>query len=204
MQSLPISIFPIESSPYGLTYGEWSARWWQWLLSIPRSKSPAFDRSGDNANVNQSDPNVFFLCQTIDSIKEDRTTQDRAIAMRAGISVFMPIINWVSVLHVDGQTDDELVSVAKKRMDVVSELKAVINGVTIKEGLERYRVRSPFFDVVVPEDNIFGLYPGLRHFVSEGYWIFIKSLEKDTKLSTFGSCSFGINKFGINYNITLL
>jgi len=204
MKSLPISVFPIESSPYGLTYSEWSARWWQWLLSVPRSRSPAFDRSGDNANVNQFDPNVFFLCQTIDSIKEDRTTQDRAITMRAGRSVFMPIINWVSVLHVDGQTDEELVSVAKKRMDVVSELQVVIDGVTIKEGLEQYRVGSPSFDVVVPEDNIFGLSPGLRHFVSQGYWIFLKPLEKNTKLSTFGSCSSGINKFGINYDITLL
>lgn len=64
--------------------------------------------------MNQFDPNVLFLCQTIDSIKEDRTTQDRAITMRTGRSVFMPIINWVSVLHVDGQTDEELVSVAKK------------------------------------------------------------------------------------------
>lgn len=50
-------------------------------------------------------------------------------------------------------------------MDVVTELKVDIDGVTRKEGLERYRVRSPFFDVVVPEDNIFELSPGLRHFV---------------------------------------
>jgi hypothetical protein len=204
MQSLSISIFPIESSPYGLTYGEWSARWWQWLLSVPRSKSPAFDSSGDNANVNQFDPNVLFLCQTIYSVKKARTTQDRAVTMRAGRSVFMPIINWLSVFHVDGKTDEELVSVAKKRMDVVSELEVVINGVTIKEGLERYRVRSPFFDLVVPEDNIFELSAGFRHFVSEGYWIFLKPLEKDTKLTTFGSCSSGINKFGIDYNITLI
>jgi hypothetical protein len=204
MRSLPISVFPIESKPYGLTYGEWSARWWQWLLSVPRLKSPAFDSNGDNANVNQYDPNVFFLCQTIDRIKEGRTTQNRTITLKTGRSIFIPLINWISVLHVDGQTDEELVSVAKKRMDVISELEVTIDGITIKEGLERYRVRSPFFDIVVPEDNIFELSSGFRHFVSDGYWIFLKPLEKDTKLTTFGSCSSGINKFGINYDITLI
>jgi hypothetical protein len=40
--------------------------------------------------------------------------------------------------------------------------------------------------------------------VSDGYWIFLKPLEKDTKLATFGSCSSGENKFGINYEITLV
>ena len=41
MKSLPISIFPIESKPYGLSYGDWSVRWWKWLLSIPKSDNPS-------------------------------------------------------------------------------------------------------------------------------------------------------------------
>ena len=26
-----IGVFPADSKPYGLTYGEWSAGFWQWL-----------------------------------------------------------------------------------------------------------------------------------------------------------------------------
>ena len=33
-------IFPINSKPFGLTYGEWAARWWQWALSIPLFGQP--------------------------------------------------------------------------------------------------------------------------------------------------------------------
>jgi hypothetical protein len=196
-----VSLFPIDTRPYGLTYGEWSARWWQWLLSIPRSSSPAFDATGYNANVNQDDSNVFFLCQTVDSIQEGGAVQHRTIFMRARRSVFMPIINWVSILDVDGQTDEELSSVAKKRMDVVSELDVKINGISIKQGLNRYRAISPFFTMMLPEDNIFNLSPGFRGFVADGYWIFLKPTEKDIKLTTYGSCSSGLNKFGINYHI---
>jgi hypothetical protein len=204
MPSHSISVFPIESRPYGLTYGEWSARWWQWLLSIQRSKSPVFDSEGYNANENQRDPNVFFLCQTIDSIKAAKPTQNRRITVKAGRSILIPIINWISVLYIDGQTDEELVSVAKKRMDVVSALEITIDGVTVNEGLERYRARSPFFDMMISEDNIFELPPGAGHFVSDGYWIFLEPLQKNTRLSTFGSCSSGLNRFGINYDITLI
>ena len=55
------------------------------------------------------------------------------IFMGAGKSVFMPIINWISILNVDGQTDEELASVAKKRMDVVSELEVTIDGYPLKK-----------------------------------------------------------------------
>src|SRR5437763_11387933 len=64
-------IHPPCSSPYGLTYGEWSARWWQWLLAIPPNVNPNFDGTSldpDVATVNdcaqgQSGP-VWFLAGT--------------------------------------------------------------------------------------------------------------------------------------------
>ena len=64
MKPVPISIFPVNSKPFGCTFEEWSARWWQWLLSIPKSINPAFDSTGANANINQDNIEVFFLCQT--------------------------------------------------------------------------------------------------------------------------------------------
>ena len=35
--NLPINVFPINSKPYGLTYDEWTAKWWQWGYSIPKN-----------------------------------------------------------------------------------------------------------------------------------------------------------------------
>ena len=29
--------FSANSKPYNLTYGEWTARWWQWGYSIPKA-----------------------------------------------------------------------------------------------------------------------------------------------------------------------
>jgi hypothetical protein len=199
---LSLLVYPIDSTPFGLSYGEWSAKWWKWLLSIPASRNPAFDSSGINAWVNQNQPHVFFLCQTFQNDKATNTEiSNRSVLVRAGISVLIPIINWISIIAVDGNTDEELMSVASKRMNVVSSLEITLNDITIKEGLLRYRAISPFFDVFLPRDNILRLDEGFRRFVADGYWIFLKSLDRETKLSTFGSCSSGLNRFKISYNL---
>ncbi|MGB8035735.1 MAG: hypothetical protein WCF03_18120 [Nitrososphaeraceae archaeon] len=201
MQSLPLPIFPIDSKPCGLTYSEWSTKWWQWLLSIPKSNNPAFDSTGNYANVNQNDPNVFFLCQTIESVA---SVPNRTITLPANRSIFMPIINWISTLHKDGETDREMIAIAKERMDVVANLEVTINGTTIKEGLEKYRARSPFFDIILPEDNIVEVPAGPTRCVSDGYWIFLEPLKKGTKLSSFSSCSSGVTKIRVSYDLNIL
>jgi hypothetical protein len=199
MQSQPIAIFPIVSKPYGYTYGEWSARWWQWLLSIPKSKNPAFDFTGANANINQNYHNVFFLCQTYERAA---SVPNRTVTVPSGRSIFIPIINWVSILHIDGETDQELIDIANKKMDVVANLQIAINRFTIKKGLEEYRARSPIFEIVLPENNIVASPPGLTRAVSDGYWLFLEPLESNTNITSFGSCSSGATKIGVSYNLS--
>jgi hypothetical protein len=201
MDSLSSLILPIDSKPYGLTLGEWSVKWWQWLLSIQKSVNPAFDVTGDNANLNQNYPDVFFLCQTIEGAK---TIPYRKITIAAGQSIFMPIVNWISILHIDGETDQELLASAKQRMDVIAELEITINEVTIREGLEKYRTQSPFFETALPEDNVLGIDQGPTRCVSDGYWIFLRTCENSIRISSFGSCSSGFTKIGVRYNITTI
>jgi hypothetical protein len=44
-------VFPVNSKPYGLSYGEWSARQWQWLFSLPAEGHPLFDTADCSAGV---------------------------------------------------------------------------------------------------------------------------------------------------------
>lgn len=201
LQPLPISVFPIHSKPFGYTYGVWSGRWWQWLLSIPKSSSPAFDPNGANANTGQNDPNVFFLCQTYE--EGVPSVPNRTVNVPEGRSIFLPIINWISILHIDGETDQQLIEIATKRMDAAANLQITLNGLTVEKGLEEYRVQSAFFEIALPDDNILSLPSGLIRAVSDGYWFFFKPLEGNAKLSSFGSCSSGATKLGVNYNLSI-
>ena len=55
-----VGVYPPGSNPLGVTYGEWTAKWWQWLLSIPGPVNPNLDTTGANCAQGQSGP-VWFL-----------------------------------------------------------------------------------------------------------------------------------------------
>lgn len=170
-------------------------------MSIPKSVNPAYDSNGANANANQNDPNVFFLCQTYE--EGVPSVPNRTVIVPAGRSIFLPIINWISILHNDGETDQELIEIATKRMDVARNLQITVNGLTVEEGLKEYRVQSAFFEMTLPDDNILASPSGLIRAVSDGYWLFFKPLEANTRLSSYGSCSSGATKIGVKYNLSI-
>jgi hypothetical protein len=196
--SLPISIVPVGSKPLGLAYGEWTVKWWQWLLSIPKYRSPAYDVDGCNAATRQEYLPVIFLCQTYENTG---ALPNRSIILHKNNLVFMPIINWISLQHHDGETDEELLTVAKRKMDAVANLKFTINGNPILDDLNSFRVTSRFFEVELPEDNIICLSPGIRRAISEGFWLFFEPLSDNLEIATFGSCSSGQTTIGVSYKI---
>ncbi len=194
MSLLPISIYPVQSIPFGLTYSEWTIKWWQWILSFPKSHNPACDNTGAFAAERQEDTNVFFLCQTIETAKQYHGVRS---TLPADKSIFMPIINWISI-QVNNDTDDELLRDAIMHTDEVANMQFTIDDEPV-ENLRDYRVMSPFFNVVFPKDNVFNVSPGSHRCVSDGFWVFFRPLKKIAKVSSYGSCSSGITKISANY-----
>lgn len=194
------SIFPLDSRPYGFTYKEWTVRWWKWLCSIPRQINPAFDSTGEHMFCSQNEANVLFLCQTIEGIINAPLRKGIVYSSRA---IFMPVINWISIMNLDGNTEEELAAIATRRMDVIKELKLKINETLLQDELMRYRIQSPFFYINLPEDNIFGIDSGDKKCISDGYWVFIMPQKQNLKISSFGSCSQGITKIGSKYELLM-
>jgi hypothetical protein len=200
MSSMNANIYDKNSFPFGYSFGQWSVKWWQWLLSIPKSNNPILDLSGENATIGQSDSDVFFLCQSVEKVNQRPT---RNISVRKGTSLFLPVINWVSNFYEDGHSEMELIKTARRKMDIIGDLRFYLNGEMIQD-LKKYRFLSKFFSVDIPKDNIFDLPPGKARLVSDGYWVFTKPLVMDTTISTFGTCSSGLTKIGVNYNIKIV
>jgi hypothetical protein len=182
----------------GLSGVEWSVRWWRWILSISKSHNPTFDRTGKYSGMCQKYKRVFFLCQTFGNfdgkiIRKARIPRDTAL--------FMPIINWISVSGVDGETASELKSIAKRKIDSVADLRLILNGEDIC-GLSQFRYQSPIFGIVLPKNNILELESGFRRCVSDGYWIFLKPMNYMI-LSSYGSCSSGVNRIEVTYELSM-
>ena len=54
-------ITPPQAKPHGLTYGEWSAVWWEWSFSLPLSQNPMFMDGNVDLSLHQPDGPVWFL-----------------------------------------------------------------------------------------------------------------------------------------------
>lgn len=167
-------VLSANSTLDGVTYSEWTARWWQWLVSVPLERNPAADTSGEFCGENQNG-SVWFLPGTFSGSVE------RACDIPAGKAILIALVN-LECNHAeyqDLQTESELRSCARAGQEYVNELFASIDGVQLREpDLRSYRVESPLFPLTFPENNINALPPQTVDAVSDGYWVFLEPLSE--------------------------
>jgi hypothetical protein len=163
------AIFPPDSQPYGLTYGEWTAKWWQWAHSIPTENNPMLDETGEDCAQaqNQTGP-VWFLAGT------GAGSAERTCTIPAGKAILLPIINSVNV-RTAGETNEELLAGVKELQNKVTTVEASFDGTPL-QNLSNYRIQSPFFNETLPNDNVFGVPEGTYLAVADGYWLFLEPL----------------------------
>src|SRR5262245_36800446 len=68
---------------------EVTAKWWEWVYSLPVSKNPLFDETGALADTQQPFKKVFFLVGVISA----SGTAERTITVPVGAALFFPVIN---------------------------------------------------------------------------------------------------------------
>jgi cache domain-containing protein len=178
--SLPIAVFPVNSKPYGLTYGDWTAKWWQWGYSIPKDINPAYDDTGKNCAQKQNGP-VWFLAGTYGH------PVNRKCDIPAGRPILFPILN--SECSFDEfpnlKTLSELRTCAKTIQGQVISLKASVDGIPIPS-LQEYRIQSPLFNFTLPQNNILGLPANVTtQAMADGNWVFLKPLSHGSHKITF-------------------
>jgi hypothetical protein len=192
-----LELFAPNSGPFERTYAEWTARWWQWVLSLAKTENPLVDDTGKNCANNQSGP-VWFLAGTL------KGPAERSCIIPADKAILFPVINVeASVAEGDGTTDEELAARAKFEMDQITDMRAMISGTNVNE-LKQYRIQSPSFNVTLPTDNVLALPAQMTKMISEGYWLFLKLLQPGKyDLNSFGSCLAGRIKIGVSYHLTI-
>jgi hypothetical protein len=170
-QSTNPGVFPPNSRPYGLTYGEWSTKWWQWAESIPKENNPAGDETGEKCSQSQNGP-VWFLAGT----RGGSAVRDCTIP--AGRGMLIPIINGECSFaeFPKMKSESELRACAKADQDKVKSIEATIDGVKLKD-LQKYRVQSPLFKIILPQNNVLGLKPQTTQAVGDGYYVILQPLS---------------------------
>jgi hypothetical protein len=159
-----VEILPPDELFAGLTRGEWDARQWQWLVSMPVDINPGDDTAGDRCGYGQSGPAFFVI--------GSGGGGERTCIVAEGTAIYV-VVATVECSTVEsppffGRTEEELRACTAADMDLVTDVSARVNGIDVAN-LDTYRTSSPLFTLTFPDNNIFGVESGVAHAVSEGY-----------------------------------
>ena len=196
-----------KSKVGGLTYGEWGAAWWQWLLPIPPcstgvnpadptqcagTPAPNLDLTGDQCGVNQpafGQDKVWFLAGTAypTSVFGAPT---RTCTVPANTHIFFPIINVIDdwpcpkAFNFNPPPGRSLQDFLTKDADTitkgVTELSVEVDGVAVKHPF-KYRATSPLVGFTADPGWAFNdpcILEEQQVGVADGYWIMLRPLSK--------------------------
>lgn len=205
---MALGIFSTGETPYGLSYGQWTVKWWQWLLGASKESNPAIDDIGKNAAADQNDPNVWFLAGTFVGAK----VPHRKCTIPWRRAILFPTINYQANFLQDPlfREQSELIEHVKSDVDDIVYNQCVLDGTSIAV----YRLASDplLFDVNIVEgiphtvnggdDLITSDKGGLTQAVSDGYWVFLNPLPLgEHDLHFKGACAGGRRRTEAFYHL---
>jgi hypothetical protein len=146
-------ILPPNSAPHGLTYAEWSAKWFKWAYEQSPANSPVQDTTGAQC-ANRQSGQVWFLAGTFGA-----GTVVRSCTIPAGRMLFFPVGN--GFCAGDGFDFAGERACATAFANQLSHLRVEIDGLPVKAldaplSGNYYRALSPPWDLVLGAENIFG------------------------------------------------
>jgi hypothetical protein len=196
-------LFKENDNPYGLTYGEWTARWWQWALSIPKLANPVADETGKQWKSSQPLSDAYFLAGNIPTM--NMVFPHRIVKMEFGRGVLLPVLNCEAntLEYPDLKTHDDLLRHVVNDVNTVVKKELFINGIRIES--ERIPSNPRIFSVSICNNNAFGIENiGSCDATADGYWAFLKPLPKGNYSIHFeGSCENGRLKAGAFYELEI-
>jgi hypothetical protein len=173
-----------------------TAKFSEWLYSIPVSQNPSFDETGEFAAIGQpyKGAKVFFLC----GVTNVSGTATRTITVPQGTAFFFPIvaIEWdnIGIPASDRAhylTVPELRDFVETAMDGVTDIHVTLDGNSLLDLVDR--VQSPPFAYHLPaEDNIYQFFGAdftgtVAPAVSDGFWVYLTPLSKGKHKLHFGA-----------------
>ncbi len=196
-------VLPPRSHPHGKSFSEWAAGWWRWALAQPASTSPLLDPTGAFCASGQTGK-VWFLAGLFNESGE----VTRSCTVPPGTMIFFPIVNTFYCAAPfdppEQQTEEYVLEQVSSFPETVSGLGATIDGNPVD--LDPYLVQSVFFEVELPEDNIFED-PDLAQYVFRpcadvGYYLMLHPLSAGQHTIHFEG-SAGDFSVDVTYNLTV-
>lgn len=170
------TLFPIDSYPYGKSYGVWGQEFTRWVYQFSLADYPLFQGDGPaDCSISQSGQ-VWFLYGVLDG------AVSRSCTIPPGKSIFIAVNATTSFVPLFGETEAEIRADAQRDLAGVSTLEVTIDGISLADPFA-YRANSPDggFVFSIEEGSIlteFGI-PADEYApaIVDGYWIMLPPLS---------------------------
>jgi hypothetical protein len=194
-------VLPPTAHPYGQTYSEWAADWWQWALEQPTATNPVLDTTGAQC-ANDQQGKVWFLAG---SFGEEPVIRECTVP--TGTALLIPVLNAFYCAEPNEPQTEEFVreQVALQIADDATGLSVTIDGAAVSN-VDAYFEESALFELTLPEGNIFGLPAGTRYPVcaDAGYYVVVHPLPPGEHTINFtGTTRTGFS-VDVTYHITVV
>jgi hypothetical protein len=162
-----VQILPPDEPWEGLTRGELLAQWWQRAVAMPQDISPYTDPTGERCGYQQAGP-VFLLPGNLEA-----GMVARRCFVAEGTAIFVYVsgstCGTVESPPYFRRTVEELQACVDEMVgQEVLDFRASVNGQDIAD-LNAYLTTSPPFTMTLPENNMWGLEPGVSQEMAASY-----------------------------------
>ncbi|MEZ6115370.1 MAG: PEP-CTERM sorting domain-containing protein [Pirellulaceae bacterium] len=166
-------VLPRDAVIDGKSIGEWSQVRSQWVFSYPMGMNPVEDATGELSYLGDQGE-VFFLEGTFGG-----PTVTRDVTVRSDQYLSIGLLNVTAWIPVDGETEEQIRTVASDIVGLIDQLSLEIDGVAPDVDLFSHRQPTPpgMFDLVLPENAVFDLEPGTYPAVTDGYSVMLEPLS---------------------------
>jgi len=162
-------LYSTDSKPFGSSFADWTAKFWQWYLKIPNSQHPFGDSTGDKCALMQNGP-VWFLVGSAGKVVRNCTIpSDKAI--------LIPIINTeCSYSESPDIKDKKGLSDCAITGNNGAKISASVDNRPIVD-LNKYRVATDIFNVTYASDPVFPTNSNVSQAVSDGWYLFLEPMK---------------------------
>lgn len=159
--------YPPSAFVEGASLDEWSARHWQWTLSLPVGVNPAQDASGDACMMAQDGP-VVFIPRNL-----------APCTVPEGTIILLPVAGGecssVEAAPFWGGDEEALRACAAAEASRYVNISVTVDGVPIPN-IDAYRTATPLFSAMLPEHNVLAVEPGAGWVVADGHQVLLRPL----------------------------
>jgi hypothetical protein len=174
-------VAPIQSRPFGKSYSQWAAAWWQWAVQTPAANHPAL---GGPCSSGQSG-SVWFV-----GVNFAGGERSSSCTVPTGTALYLQLISSVLFAFLNDPPEQRTEEFLRAFVECTnfSAQSLRIDGIEYRGAAARYLERSIVFSAQLPVDNVFGLTQDqvpqllLSPAADMGYYLFVNPLSVGSHL----------------------